>query len=347
MEIGIVCARSAFLYGNTQCSSVTDEVLSGWPVRIHRKCGGLLEIVTHYGYGGWVNGSAIRRVLPEEYGFWGFWGSGNVVPRTSFFQCRECLEPAILCKGITDILSGPKVQAHILSTLFMGSTVLAVGEPQDGWQKVKAAGEICGFVPSCSLLRYSHMEKIHISKETDGFVPSCSLMRYSHTEKIHISKETDGFIPSCSLMRGGKDVIPQKELGEITPETERLLRSSILRYAESYLGTQYRWGGKSHAGIDCSGLAFMAYYMCGILIYRDAAIADGYPVHEIPSSQMKPADLLYFPGHVALYLGDGKFIHATGNLKTFGCTINSLNAGDPDYRGDLAESLIAVGSIFP
>ena len=86
--------------------------------------------------------------------------------------------------------------------------------------------------------------------------------------------------------------------------------------------------------------------MCGFLIYRDAAIVDGYPVREIPFSQMQPADLLYFPGHIALYLGNGKFIHSTGNLASFGCVINSLNPQDSDYRKDLADSLYAVGSVF-
>ena len=86
--------------------------------------------------------------------------------------------------------------------------------------------------------------------------------------------------------------------------------------------------------------------MCGIIIYRDAKIKEGFPVHEIPFSQIQPADLLYFPGHIALYLGNGKYIHSTGSPKSFGCVTNSLNPEDVDYRADLAESLLAVGSVF-
>ena len=86
--------------------------------------------------------------------------------------------------------------------------------------------------------------------------------------------------------------------------------------------------------------------MCGILIYRDAVLAEGYPVHAIPFSRVKPADLLYFPGHVALFMGDGKYIHSTGDIRTFGCTVNSLDPKDPDYRADLAGCLKGAGSIF-
>ncbi len=155
-------------------------------------------------------------------------------------------------------------------------------------------------------------------------------------QKIKLADNTVGYVPAIALT----PVIEQKE-------SESQIRCNILNYALSYLGAQYRWGGKTHDGIDCSGLAFMSYYMCGIFIYRDAAIKAGYPVQEIPIVRIKPADLLYFPGHVALYLGGGKYIHSTGNIKNFGCVINSLNPCDADYREDLANSLTAVGSVFP
>ena len=104
-------------------------------------------------------------------------------------------------------------------------------------------------------------------------------------------------------------------------------------------------------GIDCSGLAFMSYLMCGILIYRDARIMPGFPVREIPmgnpAETAKKGDLLFFPGHVAISLGEGRFVHSTA-YPGCGCvTVNSLNEEDPDYREDLKERLIAVGSIFP
>lgn len=154
-------------------------------------------------------------------------------------------------------------------------------------------------------------------------------------QKVQTAAGSQGYIPSIALL-----------YSEEREYTQAGIRFSVLNYAKSYLGTQYRWGGKTQMGIDCSGLTFMSYYLCGILIYRDAAIVEGYPVREIPISQIKPADLLYFPGHIALYLGDEKYIHSTGNPGSFGCVINSLNPQDCDYRADLAESLTAVGSVF-
>lgn len=128
---------------------------------------------------------------------------------------------------------------------------------------------------------------------------------------------------------------------------EAELRTRITNSALSYLGTQYRWGGKSPAGIDCSGLTQMAYQLNGIAIWRDAEIKPGYAVHEIKKEELKPADLLYFPGHVAMYLGNEQFVHATGHVGDSCVTVNSLDAYNDAYRKDLAGNITAIGSVFP
>lgn len=127
---------------------------------------------------------------------------------------------------------------------------------------------------------------------------------------------------------------------------EKRLRENIINTALSYMGTQYRWGGKSPLGIDCSGLCSMAYMLNGIIIYRDAKIMDGYPVHEIEFQRLKPADLVYFPGHMALYLGNGKYVHSTNRQGSDGVVINGFNKLDADFREDLFNSILCAGSVF-
>lgn len=290
MCTAIVTIPKATLYENPAKETVSDELLSGWLVTVEQERGRFLKITTDYGYPGWLERSTVNRIFPDTSDY----------SKSSSSSAAADKRFALVGRKTIDLLKEPKVQAPVLTTLFMGSRVIMCEESVHGWQNIKTASGICGYVPSVALLPIRE---------------NFSFSNFHNT--------ADG--KNCN---------------------ESQIRSDILNYALSFLGTQYRWGGKTCAGIDCSGLTFMSYYMCGIIIYRDAAIKEGFLVHEIPFSRIKPADLLYFPGHIALYLGNGRYIHSTGNLQNFGCVINSLCPEDADYRADLAKNILAVGSVF-
>ena len=84
----------------------------------------------------------------------------------------------------------------------------------------------------------------------------------------------------------------------------------------------------------------------GVYIYRDARLMPGFPVRQIPYDNIKEGDLLYFPGHIAMYIGEGDYIHSTARPGSDGVVINSLNPAADNYRCDLAESIYAAGSVF-
>ncbi len=125
---------------------------------------------------------------------------------------------------------------------------------------------------------------------------------------------------------------------------EHAFRENVVQTALSYLATPYRWGGKSPLGIDCSGLCSIAYMLNGVTIFRDAKIVEGFPIKEIAFDGMQKGDLLFFPGHVAMYLGQSLYVHSSlgGNE----VNINSLDKQHAVYRDDLATTITGVGSIF-
>lgn len=88
---------------------------------------------------------------------------------------------------------------------------------------------------------------------------------------------------------------------------------SALNFALAQLGKPYIWGGTGPTDYDCSGLMMASWGKAGVSLPRTAAAqyAAGTPVS---TSDLQPGDLVFFyPGitHVGMYIGDGKFIHAS------------------------------------
>ncbi len=161
---------------------------------------------------------------------------------------------------------------------------------------------------------------------------------------------TPGGWAKIGLCDGREGYMKEKFLSGVQPPdlylNECLFRTKVVETALTYLGTQYRWGGKTPLGIDCSGLCSMSYWLNGVAIYRNASMPEGYPVHEIPFDSKKPGDLFFYPGHVAMYIGNDLYIHSTARDGDDGVVINSLDPSDGRYRGDLPKMLIGVGSIY-
>jgi peptidoglycan DL-endopeptidase CwlO len=85
----------------------------------------------------------------------------------------------------------------------------------------------------------------------------------------------------------------------------------VALYARKFVGVPYSYGGMSpRSGFDCSGLVSFVYRHFGVVLphYTVAQLSEG---RHVPRRRVRPGDLLFFGlGHVGLYLGHGRFIHA-------------------------------------
>ena len=85
--------------------------------------------------------------------------------------------------------------------------------------------------------------------------------------------------------------------------------NAIVEAAHSQLGVPYVWGGSTpNVGLDCSGLTQWCYAQAGISIprYSEDQATGGT---KIPLSEARPGDILWRPGHVAIYIGGDQYIH--------------------------------------
>lgn len=85
--------------------------------------------------------------------------------------------------------------------------------------------------------------------------------------------------------------------------------STIASIALQYIGVPYVYGGTTPAGFDCSGFTQYVYAQAGISIPRSSD-AQRYAGTVVSYADARPGDLIWSPGHVGIYLGNGQHIAA-------------------------------------
>jgi cell wall-associated NlpC family hydrolase len=85
-------------------------------------------------------------------------------------------------------------------------------------------------------------------------------------------------------------------------------------FAQDRLGTPYCWGGTGPRCYDCSGLTHMAWKGAGKSIPRTSTAQHDRLVR-VSMDRLAVGDILWRPGHVGIYVGNGWAIHAPGRGK--------------------------------
>lgn len=110
------------------------------------------------------------------------------------------------------------------------------------------------------------------------------------------------------LPTGGVGVVPA---GAVRPLAWCGSREDLVALGLSLRGHPYLWGGTSPFGFDCSGLVQrLFHFVYNIWLPRDSRDQAGVG-REVGLGEVAPGDLLFFPGHVAIWVGQGKILHAS------------------------------------
>ena len=263
---------------------------------------------------------------------------------------EAALEPntlGIVDVSVTSLYAAPRYKSELVDQVLLGHPVRVLKE-YHGWYYVKSEPELpydkgyLGWVDCDNIVRFNASgfadyvggRKLIVTSTytslrnspSGGAVVSDAVMR-DYLKPI----STAGVVFKIQLPDGriayvaSSDVEYYDQYMAAHPPTP----DGIENTAEKFLGFPYLWGGTSTKGFDCSGFVKTVYGMNGINLPRDASeqVDIGTTVDtDSDFTNLRKGDLLFFGQdagsgkqekivHVAIYLGDGYFIHSSGLVR--------------------------------
>ncbi len=190
--------------------------------------------------------------------------------------------------GVADIRTQPKFESERESQIIFGeklSLIQNLGE----YSQVSSVDGVTGFV------------KTYLLTESD--------------EKKYKLKS---FFDAGSIKFPFGSLLSDSDLQKYNVPINKVVKMNDFNYsvtdlALKFLGVPYLWGGTSDFGFDCSGFVQRLYRFVGKDIPRNSDQQRDLTTTVDDFSHALPGDLVFFKGHVALYLGDERIIHANGH----------------------------------
>lgn len=199
-----------------------------------------------------------------------------------------------------------------LAKLKLNAEITVIEEVDSVWSKVEVDGKT-GYI-STDLLANKKQEEKKTETSTDNNTTSRDGETTSREGSTTTQKEETTTNKEETTTKNTETTTLKKE--ETT--SNKVTGEDIVAYAKKYLGYKYVYGGTSPStGFDCSGFTYYVYKHFGYTLSR-SSVSQATNGTKVEKKDLQPGDLVIYKntsltriGHVGIYIGDNKMIHAS------------------------------------
>lgn len=286
---------------------------------------------------------AISQIVSALFGFWQNEASKASLEGLPPYITYEMVEESLSCQeeyghpagctlaqiivesGQGDHLSGLATQDHNLFGMKWSSSYALCDEvagksswrtgEEYGGEQVTVTADFISFVGDAECIRFRSRVFLQASRYADNALIREAVANHD-SDKMAEGLKDAGWATSSSYVESLKSALEAYNLYRFDGMSVEDLQSgalsadAVVSAAYSQLGVPYVWGGTTPGvGLDCSGLTQYCYRQAGISIPRntESQYAKG---KKLSLSEAQPGDILYRTGHVGIYIGGDRYIHA-------------------------------------
>ncbi len=255
--------------------------------------------------------------------------------------------------SVCNIRYSPKHAGELASQALMGTPVRVLEKEDNGWLLIQTPDQYISWVDrgAITMMNKEQLERWKTapkiiytraygtayseandeSETISDMVAGCVvelLEEQTGFYKVQFSDQRQGYVSKREA-----NIYNQWLLGLNASE------ENLVKTAKRLNGIPYLWGGTSFKGVDCSGFTKTVYFLNGIVLPRDASqqVSIGETIDKSGNwSELKAGDLLFFGEkredgservvHVAMWIGNGEYIHASDKVR-----VSSMLTTSPNY----------------
>jgi cell wall-associated NlpC family hydrolase len=215
----------------------------------------------------------------------------------------------------------PRSDIPIDTELLRGETVRVFSATVEGWSFVQnETDSYVGFMPTEALGEMGPEPTHRIAALRTFVYPGADMKlppiaALSIGSRLALAGEVVTRGTSYRLIAGGEGAVAAVHVVSLDAAPE----ADFVAVAERFLGTPYLWGGRTAAGVDCSGLIQLSLMVAGHEVPRDTDMqrdAIGNLVAGGIAASLRRGDLVYWSGHAGILTDSDRFLHASGHHMT-------------------------------